>query len=89
MMYKNKKINLSIVLPIFMLAIVSIITIYSASTYISKEMGNLALKQSIWYLVGIILVFILIKLKRIFIFTYLDLIYFWKYPASFITFICS
>ena len=57
MMYKNKKINLSIVLPIFILAIVSIITIYSASTYISKEMGNLALKQSIWYLVGIILVF--------------------------------
>ena len=64
MMYKNKKINLSIVLPIFILAIVSIITIYSASTYISKEMGNLALKQSIWYLVGIILVFILIKLKN-------------------------
>ncbi len=75
MMYKNKKINLSIVLPIFMLAIVSIITIYSASTYISKEMGNLALKQSIWYLVGIILVFILIKLKNEYLYSHTWILY--------------
>ena len=75
MMYKNKKINLSIVLPIFMLAIVSIITNYSASTYISKEMGNLALKQSIWYLVGIILVFILIKLKNEYLYSHTWILY--------------
>ena len=75
MMYKNKKINLSIVLPIFILAIVSIITIYSASTYISKEMGNLALKQSIWYLVGIILVFILIKLKNEYLYSLTWILY--------------
>lgn len=75
MMYKNKKINLSIVLPIFMLAIVSIITIYSASTYISKEMGNLALKQSIWYLVGIVLVFILIKLKNEYLYSHTWILY--------------
>ncbi len=75
MMYKNKKINLSIVLPIFILAIVSIITIYSASTYISKEMGNLALKQSIWYLVGIILVFILIKLKNEYLYSHTWILY--------------
>ena len=59
MMVKNKKINLGIVLPILLLAIVSIVTIYSASSYISKSMGNLALKQSVWYLIGIILVIIL------------------------------
>ena len=45
MMVKNKKINLGIVLPILLLAIVSIVTIYSASSYISKSMGNLALKM--------------------------------------------
>lgn len=64
MIYKNKRINLSIILPICILAVVSIITIYSASTYISSSMGNLAVKQSIWYLVGIILVVLLVKLKN-------------------------
>ena len=64
MMYKNKKINLSIILPICVLAVVSIITIYSASTYISPSMGNLALKQSIWYIVGVVLVILLKKKKN-------------------------
>ncbi len=63
-MYKNKKINLAIIVPIIILAIIGIITIYSASTYISPTMGNLALKQTIWYLVGIILVILLIRLKN-------------------------
>lgn len=75
MMYKNKKINLSIVLPILILAIVSIVTIYSASTYISKDMGNLALKQTIWYLVGIVLVVILIKLKNEYLYSHTWILY--------------
>lgn len=56
------KINLKIVIPIILMAIISIITIYSALTYTSKTLGNLALKQAIWYGVGSILVFIIIKL---------------------------
>ena len=75
MMYKNKKINLSIIVPIFLLAIISIITIYSASTYISSSMGNLALKQSIWYLVGIGLVFLLIKLKNEYLYSHTWILY--------------
>ncbi len=70
MVLKNKKINFKIVIPIFLLAVISIITIYSASTYISKSMGNLALKQSIWYLIGIVLVFILIKLKNEYLYSH-------------------
>lgn len=62
-MYKQKKLNLSILIPICLLAIISIITIYSAQTYISDGNG-LALKQAIWYFVGTLLVFILIKLKN-------------------------
>lgn len=58
------KINLKIVIPIILMAIISIITIYSALTYTSKSLGNLALKQSVWYLVGGILVIILLKLKN-------------------------
>lgn len=58
------KINFKIVIPILLMAIVSIITIYSALTYTSKSLGNLALKQAIWYIVGFILVFILLRLKN-------------------------
>lgn len=58
------KINLKIVVPIVLMAIISIITIYSALTYTSKALGNLALKQGIWYVVGIVLVVILLKLKN-------------------------
>ena len=75
MMLKNRRINLKIVIPIFLLAIISIITIYSASTYISKSMGNLALKQSIWYLIGIILVAILVKLKNEYLYTHTWILY--------------
>ena len=63
-MYQKKKLNLSILIPICLLAIISIITIYSAQAFIPKTNGNLALKQSIWYLVGSILVVILVKLKN-------------------------
>lgn len=62
-MIKNK-INYRILIPILLLSIISIITIYSALTYTSKSLGNLALKQTIWYGVGWILVIILMKLKN-------------------------
>ena len=58
------KINLKIIIPIFLMAIISVVTIYSAMSYTSPTLGNLDLKQFIWYLVGCVLVFILIKLKN-------------------------
>lgn len=60
----NKKINLKILIPVFLMAFISIVTIYSALTYTSKSLGNLALKQAIWYIVGGILVIIILKLKN-------------------------
>ena len=74
-MYKKKKINLGFIIPIILLAIVSIITIYSASSYISSSMGNLAIKQSIWYLIGALLVFILIKLKNEYLYSHTWILY--------------
>ena len=56
------KINYKILIPIIILSIISIITIYSSMTYTSPSLGNLALKQAIWYGIGWILVIILIKL---------------------------
>ena len=58
------KINLKILIPIILLSILSVITIYSALTYTSSTLGNLALKQVIWYGIGWLLVIILIKLKN-------------------------
>ena len=58
------KINYRILIPILILSIISIFTIYSSLTYTSPSLGNLALKQMIWYLVGWGLVFILIHLKN-------------------------
>ena len=58
------KINYKILIPIILLSIISIISINSALTYTSKSLGNLALKQAIWYGIGVILVIILIKLKN-------------------------
>lgn len=75
MIYKNKKLDLGLIIPIILLAFISIITIYSASTYIAESMGNLALKQSIWYGIGIILVLILIKLKNEYLYSHTWILY--------------
>ena len=58
------KINYKILIPIIILSIVSVLIIYSALTYTSTTLGNLALKQAIWYGVGWILVIILARLKN-------------------------
>ena len=58
------KINYKILIPIIILSIVSVLIIYSALTYTSTTLGNLALKQAIWYGVGWILVIILTRLKN-------------------------
>ena len=61
---RRQKIDLTIVIPIVLFFIISITTIYSAMTYLSPDNGNLALKQVIWYLVGVVLIVILFKLKN-------------------------
>ena len=61
---KRQKIDLTIVIPIVLFFIISITTIYSAMTYLSPDNGNLALKQAIWYLVGVVIIVILFKLKN-------------------------
>lgn len=54
--------------PLFLLllffAIISIITIKSAMTYLSQDLGNLALKQIVWYLVGFALIFFILFIKN-------------------------
>ncbi|MBQ8535083.1 MAG: FtsW/RodA/SpoVE family cell cycle protein [Bacilli bacterium] len=72
---KKYKINFKILIPIILLSIISITTIYSAMTYTSSSMGNLVLKQSFWYIIGWILVIILVKIKNEQIYRYTWFLY--------------
>ena len=76
-MLTKKKIDLGIIIPLLCFAVLSMLTIHSASTYISASLGNLALKQLLWYIVGSILVFILLRLKN----DYLYRNIWWLYSA--------
>ena len=69
------KLNYKILIPIILVSIISIITIYSSMTYTSPSLGNLALKQAIWYGVGWILVFILIKLGNDYLYRHTWVLY--------------
>jgi rod shape determining protein RodA len=69
------KINYKILIPVILLSIISIITIYSSLTYTSPSLGNLALKQAIWYGVGWILVFILVKLGNDYLYRHTWVLY--------------
>ena len=63
-MFKKNKIDYSILGFVFIFFLISVITINSALTYLPSDVGNLALKQVIWYGVGLLLVFIIFKVKN-------------------------
>ena len=54
--YKN------LLICLLFLMIISIITIHSAQTYLSANLGNLALKQFFWYGIGLMIILIIIKI---------------------------
>ncbi len=75
-MFKRKdKLDLIILIPVIIFAIISILTINSASTYISKSMGNLVLKQSIWYLVGSLFVLVILHFKNNYLYRHAYVLY--------------
>lgn len=70
-----KKLNKKILFSICIMAIISIITIYSALTYTSSELGNLALKQALWYFIGAFLVAFLIHMKNEYLYRHTIFLY--------------
>ena len=70
-----KSLNKKILIPICLLALISILTIYSALTYTSSELGNLALKQGIWYVIGVFLVGFLIHMKNEYLYRHTTFLY--------------
>ncbi len=61
---KKIKIHLPLVVCLFLFMIISIITISSAMTYLSDSLGNLVIKQLIWYLIGIFVSLFILKLSN-------------------------
>lgn len=56
---KKKKLDKILLLFLLIFMAISLITIYSASTYLSDYLGNLPFKQFIWYFIGFLfLIFI-------------------------------
>lgn len=72
---RYEKIDLSILIPIILFAIISILTIHSASTYISSSMGNLVLKQAIWYFIGGLFVLVIMYFKNDYLYQHAFVLY--------------
>lgn len=56
------RLNKDILWFVFIFFIVSIISIYCAALYTSKDLGNLVIKQCIWYFIGFLIMIGIIKL---------------------------
>lgn len=74
-MFKNYKLDKLILIYVFIFFIISTISIYSALTYLSPTLGNLALKQAFWYLIGTIIILIIIKFNNKSLYKYAWYIY--------------
>jgi rod shape determining protein RodA len=69
------KVEYGIILPLIVFGIISIITIYSASNIIPSSMGNVLLKQAIWYVVGFAVAYFIMFIGIDYLLKYAWLIY--------------
>lgn len=74
-MLNKRKFDLGILIPLLCFAVISLITIYSASTYISATLGNLVFKQVLWYVAGMIFVMFLLRFKNDYLYKNIWLFY--------------
>jgi len=68
--------KLKILFPLIIMLVISLLSIYSAKIYTNSELGNIVLKQFIWYIVGFIFIFIIFKVKNNYIFKHSKLLYY-------------
>lgn len=72
---KKFKFHSSLISCIFLFMIISCFTIYSAMIYLPSYLGNLALKQFIWYVIGWIIIGVILKINKQKIYQYVWYIY--------------
>ena len=61
-MKKRIKINKTIIFCLFIFYLISILSISSTLNYLPETLNNLVIKQTIFYILGIILIFIMINI---------------------------
>ena len=69
------KIDKGILIPLLILATISIITIYSAQTILPSYLQDLALRQGIWYIVGFGLAYFIMFIGNDFIYDHVWILY--------------
>ncbi len=62
------KVELSILIPIILFFIISIISIYSTKRLLTEEFSNLWIKQAIWYILGISLAYYIMHIGNKFLY---------------------
>lgn len=76
-MIKLNKIKLDkyIIISLLLFIVISLISINSASILLNKENEHLVLKQTLWYLVGFGLIFVILKIKNNWIYNHIEIFY--------------
>ena len=70
------KVELSILIPIILFFIVSIISIYSTKRLLASEYSNLWIKQTIWYVIGFFLAYSMMTFGNKFLYNNAYIFYF-------------
>lgn len=73
--FKKFKFDKPLIICILLFMLISILTIYSSMTYLPNYLGNLALKQFIWYSFGWLFILFLIKISNDTLYQYAWYIY--------------
>lgn len=69
------KIDKGILIPLLLLAVISIITIYSAQSILPSYLQDLAIRQLLWYTVGFILAYFMMFIGNDFIYEHVWVFY--------------
>lgn len=64
-----------ILTSLLLFLLISIVSIHSASIFLSKTLGNLVLKQMIWYIIGLFIIYFITKVDNSIIKKYSIIIY--------------
>lgn len=72
---RKKKVDWLVVLFLLLFLGISYLSISSAMTYLSSYLGNLALKQIVFYIIGALLIFLIRKFDNKFLFRFTILLY--------------
>ncbi len=62
------KIDKSILLPLILFIIISVLTLYGTNSIIPDYMGDLPLKQLIWYAIGFVLAYLVMTVSNTFVY---------------------